>query len=137
MARLQQRDGLLRPQPECCYGPWPDARLGSRLGHGAGNRAGRHGRVAPAGQPGDCAGKAVAASFETGRFRYPLGLGAVGVFSIRLAGGRRRVWPGVLAPEDEISFDLGGVQYEHGVVRCCVGVSVGYGDWIWQGLTGC
>ena len=100
VARLQQRDGLIRHQPECCYGPWPGARLGSGPGHGTGNRAGRHGRVAPAGQPGDCAGKAVVASFETGRFGQEPGLGAVGVFSSRLAGGRRRVWPGVLAPED-------------------------------------
>ena len=134
MARLQQRDGLLRPQPERCYGPWPDAGLGSGPGHGAGHGAGRHGSVAPAGQPGD--GEAVAVRLEAGRFGQELRLGAVGVFSIRLPVGRRQACPGVLAPEDQVSFDLGGVQDEHGFVRCCVGVSVCYGAGIWQGPGG-
>ena len=137
VARLQQRDGLLRTQPECRYGPWPGAWLGSGPGHGTGHGAGRHGCVAPAGQPGDCAGEAVVAGFKADRFCQKLGLGAEGVFSSRLTGGRRGVWLGVLAPEDEVSFDLSGVQDEHGVVRCCVGWSVGYGDGVWQGLDGC
>ena len=100
MPRLQQLGGLLRPQPESCYGPWPDARLGSRLGHWAGHGAGRHGSVAPAGQPGDCAGVAVVDRFEADRFGYGPGLGAVGVFPIQLPVGRRQAWFGVLAPED-------------------------------------
>ena len=136
VARLQQLGGLLRPQPESCYGPWPDARLGSRLGHGAGHGAGRHGSFAPAGQPGDCAGVAVVARSRPTASARPLGLGAVGVFSIRLPVGLGHAWFGVLAPEDEISFDLGGVQYEHGIVRCCVGVSVGHRAGVWQGLAG-
>ena len=131
VARLQQLGGLLRPQPERCYGPWPDAGLGSRLGHGAGHGAGRRRGVAPAGQPGD--GEAVVVRFEAGRFGQELRLGAVGVFSSRLPVGRRQACPGVLAPEDEISFDLGGVQDEHGFVRCCVGMSVCYGAGVWQG----
>ena len=134
VARLQQLGGLLRPQPERCYGPWPDAGLGSRLGHGAGHGAGRRRGVAPAGQPGD--GEAVVVRFEAGRFGQELRLGAVGVFSSRLPVGRRQACPGVLAPEDEISFDLGGVQDEHGFVRCCVGMSVCYGAGVWQGLAG-
>ena len=135
MARLQQRDGLLRPQPERCYGPWPDAGLGSGPGHGGGHGAGRHRGIAPAGQPGD--GEAVVVRLEADRFGQELRLGAVGVFPIRLGGGGRRVLLGVLSPEDEVSLDLSGVQDEHGVVRCYVEVSVGYGDGVWQGLAGC
>ena len=54
-----------------------------------------------------------------------MGLGAVGVYPSRLPVGRRRARFGVLAPEDQVSFDLGGVQDEHGVVQCCVPVSLG------------
>ena len=105
--------------------------LGSRLGHGAGHGAGRRRGDAPARQPGD--GEAVIVRFEAGRFGQELRLGAVGVFSSRLPVGRRQACPGVLAPEDKVSFDLGGVQDEHGFVRCCVGVSVCYGAGVWQG----
>ena len=60
------------------------------------------GKFAPAGQPGDCAGEAVAARFEADCLGYELGLGAEGVASIRLPVGRPRERLGVLAPEDEV-----------------------------------
>ena len=75
VARLQQLGGLLRPQPESCYGPWPDARLGSRLGRRASHGAGRHGGVAPAGQPSDCAGEVAVARFEADLFGHDAALG--------------------------------------------------------------
>ena len=137
VARLQQLGGLLRPQPESCYGPWPDARLGSRLGRRASHGAGRHGSFAPAGQPSDYAGEAVVASFEADLIGQDLRLGAVGVFPGRLPVGLRQAWPGVLAPENEISLYLGSMQDEHGVVQCCVGVSVCYGAGVWQEPGGC
>ena len=136
MARLQQLDGLLRPQQERCHGPWPDARLGSRLGRGAGHGVGRHGGAAQGGQPNDCAAEAIVAHFEADRLGQESSLGFVGVFSNTLPVGRRQAWFGVLAPQDEVTFNSGGVQDEHGVVRCFVKASVAYGAGPWQGLIG-
>ena len=137
VARLQQLGGLLRLQLERGYGPWPDARLGSRLGRGAAHGAGRHGCIAPAGQPSHCAGEAAVARFEADRFGHDLRLGAVGVFSSRLPARQLRAWLGVLAPEDKVSLYLGGMQDEHGVVQYCVDVSVCYGAGVWQEPGGC
>ena len=133
---LQQLHGLLRCQAERCHGPWPDARLCSRLGHGASHGAGRHGGVAPAGQPGDCAAEAIIAHFEPDRFGYALGFGAVWVFPIQLPVGRRQAWLGVLAPENEVSFVSGGVQDEHGVVRCRMRMTLDDRARVWQGAGG-
>ena len=136
VARLQQRDGLLRPQPERCYGPRSDAGLRPRTGRGAGHGAGRHGSVAQGGQPSDCAGEVAVARFLAGRFGQEPGSGAVRVFSSRPRVGRSVARVGVLGPEDQVSLNGGGVEYEHGVIRFCVAASVDDGTLFWQGAEG-
>ena len=81
--------------------------------------------------------KLLVARFEADRFGQDLRLGAVGVFPGRLPVGLRQAWPGVLAPEDKVSLYLGGMQDEHGIVQCCVRVSVCYGAGVWQEPGGC
>ena len=131
--RLQQRDGLLRSQPERVYGPRPDARPRSRSWHCAGQGAGRHGDVAQGGQPDGCAAEAAVARFQANRFGQEHGSSTVGVLSGFRPLGRPALRVGVLCPEDHVSLELGGVKDEHGVVRCCVGASVDDGARLWQG----
>ena len=60
----------------------------------------------------------------------------MGVFSRRLPVGQSVAGVGVLGPEDQVSLNDGGVEDEHGVVRCCVGASVDDGALLWQGAEG-
>ena len=133
VAGLQQPDGLLRVRTQRGYCPRSDAGLGPGSGHRASQGAGGHRGVAPAGQPGDGAVEAVVACFQAGRFGQEPGSGAVGVLSSRLPGGRSVARAGVLGPEDQVSLNRGGVEDEHGVVRCCVEASVDDGKLLWQG----